>query len=169
MASRKRGRRRVAAIATTLSVMGVLVVQAVLASSASAASDPTVSISLTSPNGGVPDGTNDWFVTGPVDGTVTAHSDAANIASIECGTVSLSNVQNLGTPDASGDFSIGSDGDVTVTCTATDDADPANTSDPASQEVKLDTAAPTVSRDAPGDSCTVNGSNGWCRGSKDAR
>jgi hypothetical protein len=117
---------------------------------------PTVSVALSSPNGGTPDGTNGWFKTGPVTGMVTANDTAtgnSNIASITCTAalngagpqpLPLSTLTGVGTsPTASGGFSISAQGTTVIACTATDAAN--NTSTPATtRAVMLDSVAPTA-------------------------
>ncbi len=109
------------------------------------ATPPAVTVKLTSPNSGTPDGQNGWFVTGPVQGTVTAddtQSGGSNVTSIDCGALALS-TSGLGTPTAAGNFSISSDGVTHITCTATDSA--GNKSSAVNQDVQLDTVKPTLS------------------------
>ncbi len=109
--------------------------------------NPTVSIVVDSPNSGVPDGANGWFKTGPVTGTVTAGhagTSSANITSIDCSGVSLSNLTGVGTsPTASGSFSVSTEGTTDISCTATDTAN--LTSGPQTLTVKLDTQKPGIS------------------------
>src|SRR5207244_411542 len=112
-------------------------------------SAPSISIALSSPNGGTPDGQSGWFVHGPVSGTVSA-TDSGSVASIDCGSVSL-NTSGLGTSSASGTFSIADEGVTHLSCTATDGF--GNTSVPATKDVQLDTHAPDVARNASTDSC----------------
>ena len=91
---------------------------------------PAVTIALDAPNGGTPDGQNGWFVSGPVTGSVTADDTAtgnSDIASLSCGSLALTE-SGIGTPTASGAFSIASDGDTHVSCTASDSV--GNTSAP---------------------------------------
>jgi hypothetical protein len=132
------------------------------------AEPPVVTVNLTAPNGGKPDGKTGWFVSGPVTGTVSADdttTGGSSISSIDCGPVSLQTA-GIGTPTASGAFSIAVDGVTDISCTATDSA--GNQSSPVTLEVKLDTQAPVVSRNAPDDDCSSPGSNGWCRGTQKA-
>jgi hypothetical protein len=129
---------------------------------------PLVTISLSSPHRGVPDGQGGWFVSGPMAGTVSADDTAtggSNISSIDCGSLVLT-MSGLGTPSASGTFSIAAEGVMHISCTATDSA--ANTSAPVTQDVMLDTQAPSVSLNPAVDSCSLPGSNGWCRGTQTA-
>jgi hypothetical protein len=117
---------------------------------------PTVSVALSSPNAGAPDGTNGWFKTGPVTGMVTANDTTtgnSNIASIACTAalngasaqpLTLSAPTGVGTsPTASGGFSISAQGSAVIACTATDVAN--NTSTPVTTlTVMLDSVAPMV-------------------------
>jgi hypothetical protein len=132
------------------------------------AEPPLVSIMLTGPNGGLPGGKKGWFVSGPVTGTVSADDETtggSTISTIDCGPLSLQ-TSGLGTPTASATFSIGVDGIADISCTGTDSA--GNTSAPVSLEVKLDTHAPVVGRNAAGDACSQPGNAGWCRGTQTA-
>jgi hypothetical protein len=93
---------------------------------------------------GVPDGQNGWFVTGPINGTVSADDSASggsNIASIDCGALALS-TSGIGTPHATGSFSIAAQGVTHISCTASDSA--GNTSAAATKDVKLDSFAPSL-------------------------
>jgi hypothetical protein len=115
-----------------------------LVTSAADTTPPAVTIKLTSPNNGTPDGQNGWFVTGPVKGTVTAddtNSGGSNISKLDCGSLTL-NTSGLGTPTASGTFSIATDGITHLSCTATDSG--GNTSSPVTKDVELDTAKPSL-------------------------
>ncbi|MFZ0324799.1 MAG: hypothetical protein WAN48_11800, partial [Actinomycetes bacterium] len=131
---------------------------------------PTVTVTLSGPNGGVPDGTNGWFKTGPVTGTVTADDTAgggSTISSIDCTTslnggaaspLSLSNESGIGTSaTASGDFTVSGQGTTTLSCTAIDAQ--ANTTSPAATgTVKLDTAGPTLAPTVSPSSVVIGGS-----------
>jgi len=100
-------------------------------------------------DGGTPDGKNGWFVTGPVKGTVSAddtNTGGSNVSSIDCGSLTLTTT-GLGTPTASGSFSIAADGVTHISCTATDSA--GNTSGAATQGVDLDTTKPAVAITTP--------------------
>ena len=66
-----------------------------------------------------PDGNNGWFKTSPVDGTVQAY-DLANVASITCTGASLSGLSGIGTPSATANLVVSSEGTHEVVCTATD-------------------------------------------------
>ena len=105
---------------------------------------PLVSILLTSPNAGIPDGLQGWFRSAPVLGTVLASdvtTGGSAISSLNCGPVPLTTI-GLGTPTASGAFSIFNNGATDVSCTATDAA--GNTSQPVLVSIKLDATAPTL-------------------------
>jgi Tol biopolymer transport system component len=109
-----------------------------------AAAAPSVTIALTAPNGGTPNGQNGWFVTAPVTGTVTAdatNTGGGNITSLDCGSLALT-VSGLGTPTATGTFSIASDGVTHISCTAADSG--GSTSRAVTKDVKLDTVKPTL-------------------------
>ena len=122
------------------------------------AAAPSVTIVLTSPNQGGPDGDNGWFKNGPVTGTVTADDSTtggSTISSVICTSVlndgtpselSLTNTVGIGTSTtASGEFSVSSQGTTTVSCTATDAA--SNTTAVAVEKViKLDTVPPTIGK-----------------------
>ena len=112
---------------------------------------PTVTINFTSPNGGSPDGTNGWFKTGPVTGTVDADDTATGgsaITNISCtDTTDGTGGITLGALNASGStgsrtISVSGDGTHNISCTAKDAAD--LTSDPATATVKIDTTPPSI-------------------------
>ena len=105
---------------------------------------PAVAVALSAPNGGTPDGQNGWFVSGPVKGTVSADDSTTggrSITAIDCGSLTLT-TSGLGTPSASGTFSIATDGITHISCAATDSA--GNTSAAVAKDVKLDRGLPTV-------------------------
>jgi hypothetical protein len=120
---------------------------------------PMVGVSLSSPNGGTPDGTNGWFKTGPVTGTVSAddtNAGGSNIASISCTGGTLTDPQGIGTAVlASYSFTLTADGVHEISCTATDAA--GNTSAAAILEVKIDTTAPTLSPTVDRNPVLLNG------------
>jgi Tol biopolymer transport system component len=124
---------------------------------------PVVAITLSGPNGGVPDGHNGWFVTGPVTGRATADDSTTGgsaVTSLDCGSLALT-TSGVGTPSASGSFSIPTDGVTHISCTASDSR--GNTSAPVLTNVNLDTAAPSLARIPAADSCSSPGDAGWCR------
>jgi hypothetical protein len=108
------------------------------------------SVKITLPD---PDGANGWFVSGPVAGSVSVNDTATGgsaITSIDCTSavngasahlLSLKET-GIGTPTASGDFSVSDQGVTTISCTATDAA--SNTSGAQTATVNLDTVAPIV-------------------------
>ena len=58
---------------------------------------PGVTITLSSPHAGTPDGQNGWFVSGPVKGTVSANDSTtggSSITAIDCGPLTLSHVRS---------------------------------------------------------------------------
>jgi hypothetical protein len=129
---------------------------------------PVVTVTITGPNGGTPDGKKGWFVSGPVTGSVSADdttTGGSTISTIDCGPLSLQTA-GLGTPTATATFAVGADGITGISCTAADSA--GNTSVPVTVEVKLDTHAPVVARNAAADECSQPGSAGWCRGTQTA-
>ncbi len=106
---------------------------------------PSISITLDAPNAGTPDGQNGWFVSAPVQGTVSAtdvSTGLSAVVSIGCGSLALDK-SGIGTPSASGAFSILTDGIAHISCVATDAG--GNSTSPVTAEVKLDATAPTVS------------------------
>jgi hypothetical protein len=113
------------------------------------AAPPMVTIALTAPNGGTPNGQNGWFVTGPVTGTVTADASnpgGGNVSSLDCGALAL-NTSGVGTPIATGTFSIAAEGLTHISCTAAGST--GDRSSAVSQDVKLDTTKPAVSITTP--------------------
>jgi hypothetical protein len=129
---------------------------------------PAVTIALDAPNGGTPDGQNGWFVSGPVTGSVTADDTAtgnSDIASLSCDPLALTE-SGIGTPTASGTFSIASDGVTHVSCTASDSV--GNTSAPVNTDTKLDAHEPAVSLNPAADSCSSPIVDGWCPGTQTA-
>jgi alpha-tubulin suppressor-like RCC1 family protein len=106
---------------------------------------PLVTIVLTSPNGGVPDGQNGWFVHAPVTGTVTVNDSASggsNVSKASCTGVSLGAPSGNGTPTVSAPFSITAAGTYHISCTGTDAA--GNTSAPVTKDLSLDATPPRV-------------------------
>ncbi len=132
---------------------------------------PTVTLAITGPNGGTPDGHAGWFVTGPVLGSVTADDSSTGgsiITSLSCTGVSLGSTSGVdAAATASGTFSISADGVTQVSCTATDAA--GNTSAPAATTVQLDVNAPAVTWTPDADVCATPSSQpGWCLGQQTA-
>jgi hypothetical protein len=108
------------------------------------AAPPSVTIALSAPNGGVPDGAGEWFISGPVSGSVTADETGAGgsaIVSISCGPITL-NTSGLGTTTAAGTFAISIEGTTQISCTGTDSA--GNTSAAVVKTVMLDTHPPAL-------------------------
>ena len=106
---------------------------------------PTVTITLTGPNGGVPDGQHGWFVHAPVTGTVTVDDTASgnsNVGTPTCADATVGTVTGAGTSHLTANLSITGDRVHHVSCTATDAA--GNTSDPATMDVSIDTTKPVV-------------------------
>jgi hypothetical protein len=121
---------------------------------------PRVTIALTGPNGGTPDGANGWFVHAPVTGTVTADNTTtgnSTVSAITCSAsangagaaaLALSNLTGVGTSAiASGEFSLLTQGTTVISCTATDAAN--NTSAPTTTTVNIDTVPPVVTCQSP--------------------
>jgi hypothetical protein len=89
---------------------------------------------------GAPDGLNGWFVTSPVSGSVSASDATSGLALVTCSAnAGLTNLTGVPGNSATGDLSVSSDGENTVSCTATDDA---GNSESDSETVKIDTIAP---------------------------
>jgi hypothetical protein len=129
---------------------------------------PVVTITLSAPNGGIPDGQGGWFVSGPVEGSVVADDTGTGdsvITSLDCGSLGIT-ISGLGTPTASGTFSISAEGITHISCIASDSA--GNVSGPVTLDVMLDSHAPEVSLHPASDSCSQPGSNDWCRGTETA-
>ena len=106
---------------------------------------PTVTLSITGPNGGTPDGQHGWFVHGPVTGTVTADDTASggsNVDTPTCADATVGTVTGAGTPHVSAAISITGDGVHHVSCTDTDSF--GNVSTAATATVSLDTTKPVV-------------------------
>jgi hypothetical protein len=101
---------------------------------------PTVNISF--PEN---DGQNDWFISKPVVGTVSAN-DPSNVADIICSGATVSNKTDLGTNSASATLTVSAEGIHNVTCTAKDGANNSGAASGSSNTgtVKIDTIAPTV-------------------------
>lgn len=111
---------------------------------------PTVTIVLTGPNGGTPNGSNGWFVTGPIVAAVTADDTARGgspVNAMTCGTDKLHSIVGMGTSNASGELKLFGNGVLTISCTATDAE--GNTSAPVSKQVKADKNAPSLTVGAP--------------------
>jgi Galactose oxidase, central domain len=113
-----------------------------------------------------PGGSNDWHVTAPVSGSVSA-TDPSNVASISCTDtlpgLSLGVLVDGGTGTASRTLSVTGEGKHEISCQATDGAGngpgaaTGSTSMPV--EVKIDTVAPTLSLAFTPNS--ADGDNGW--------
>ncbi|HST25471.1 MAG TPA: hypothetical protein VLJ76_05740, partial [Gaiellaceae bacterium] len=128
---------------------------------------PAVTVSFT------PDGSNGWFKTSPAAGTVTADDTSngnSNVTDIQCTGASVGTITGVGTPTASAPITVSSQGTTNVNCTATDSAtnNGAGPGSSASASVKLDSVAPSVTRNASADNCATPGNSGWCKGSQTA-
>jgi alpha-tubulin suppressor-like RCC1 family protein len=111
---------------------------------------PTVTVVITGPNGGTPDGNNGWFVTGPIKALVTADDTARGgspITAMSCGADQLKSMMGIGTSTASGELTIFGDGVHAISCTGTDAE--GNTSAPVSKQAKADKNGPTLTVGAP--------------------
>ena len=115
---------------------------------------PVVTVSFPGPNG-----SNGWFKTSPVTGSVSA-TDPSNVASISCSGAALSLVTGTGTPTASGTLTVSAEGTSSVICTATDGAgNPgADTGSVNTATIMIDTQAPTG---VAGAANRVPDHNGW--------
>jgi hypothetical protein len=125
---------------------------------------PAVTVSFPQPTG-----SNGWFSSSPVTGTVTA-TDRANVTNMSCTGATLSNQTGAGTSTMTGILTISVDGAWQVTCTATDGAGNRGAA-PGSTDtatIKLDSIPPTVTWNAAADSCSLPGTNGWCRSTQTA-
>jgi alpha-tubulin suppressor-like RCC1 family protein len=119
---------------------------------------PTVTLAITGPHGGVPDGLNGWFVHGPVTGTVTADDTASGNSNVDtptCTGATVGTVTGGGTPHVSAPISITGDGVHHVSCTDTDSF--GNLSSAATADVSLDTTPPVVKVKALPKSVFLNG------------
>ena len=127
---------------------------------------PTVTVSF-----GASDGSNGWFKTSPVVGSISADETASGgsaVTAISCARASVGPITGLGTPNASAALSVSAEGLNNVSCTATDAA--GNTgAGPGSSDtatIKIDTVAPGVSPNGAANSCSLPGNSGWCRGTQ---
>jgi hypothetical protein len=98
--------------------------------------------------------TSGYFTTSPVEISVTA-ADVSTVSALGC-TDSLSSITPLelvgiGTPVASGRFSVSGDGTHNLTCTATD---PVGNTVIETGTVRIDTAPPTITITSPADQAT---------------
>ena len=119
---------------------------------------PTVTIAITGPNSGTPDGSAGWFVSGPITGTVSADDTARGgsaVTAMSCGSEKLRSPQGLGTSTASAGLRISLDGVHNISCTATDSE--GNTSTAVVKQVKIDKNAPALIVGAP-DNVYLHGS-----------
>jgi alpha-tubulin suppressor-like RCC1 family protein len=106
---------------------------------------PQLTVSFTAPNGGVPNGQNGWFVTGPVKGKAVADdagNGGSNISTLSCSGLALKNLTGIGTPHASGTFQVKPESVKHLVCTATDSA--TNPSLAKTLDVMLDKTPPTA-------------------------
>ena len=104
----------------------------------------------------VPTGTNGWFNTSPVIGSVQA-TDSAKVTAIDCtdlaGGLQPGPLTNGGTNAATRSLTVSGEGIHSISCTATDGASntgagPGSTN---SIEIKIDTVKPTISADPTSD------------------
>lgn len=121
---------------------------------------PAVQLSLPSPVAG----NNGWFNSNdvlPVVGTVTA-SDSSNVASIQCSGATVSNASGYGTNTASADVTVSGNGTHSVSCTATDGANPSNTGAASGSNntatVKIDATPPALGHSSL---TPASNGNGW--------
>jgi alpha-tubulin suppressor-like RCC1 family protein len=106
---------------------------------------PIVTIVLTNPNGGVPDGQNGWFVHAPVTGTVTVNDSTtggSHATKATCTGVALGAASGTGTSVVSAPFTINAAGTYHLSCTGADQY--GNTSGAVTKDVSLDATPPTV-------------------------
>ncbi len=106
---------------------------------------PIVTIVVSGPNGGVPDGLNGWFVHAPVTGTVTVNdstSGGSTVTKATCSGVTLGAPTGNGTPVVSAPFTINTAGVHSLSCTGADEY--GNTSNAVTKDVSLDATPPTV-------------------------
>jgi uncharacterized cupredoxin-like copper-binding protein len=125
---------------------------------------PTVSLNFT------PDGQNGWFKTSPATGTITTidSGSGTNPMWATCsdtfgGTTNA--VQVAPTRDTSSTLSLTGDGTHNLSCDVPDGLDNTTTK---TATVKIDSTAPVFTLDPTKDSCSLPGSNGWCRGTQTA-
>ncbi len=119
---------------------------------------PTVTIVITGPNSGTPDGSAGWFVSGPITGTVSADDTSRGgsaVTAISCGSQKLRSLQGLGTSTASAGLRISKNGVLNISCTATDSE--GNTSSAVVKQLKIDKKAPALIVGAP-DNVYLHGS-----------
>jgi hypothetical protein len=102
---------------------------------------PDVSAPVVTLSFPAPDGSGGYFVTSPVEVTVSAE-DASDVDSIECFD------NGIATPVSDGVFSVSDEGTHDLSCTATDSAGNSGTG---SGIVKIDTVAPEITITAPAD------------------
>ncbi len=110
------------------------------------------------------DGLGGYFVTKPVTVGVSATDATSNVSSFACtvdgSPVSVGNLTNIGTPAASGTFSVNTDGTHPISCTAADSAGNSGAAAESSNTgtVKIDTVAPTATIDSgPTGTVTTSG------------
>ncbi len=108
---------------------------------------PTISISHT------PDGANGWNVTDPVAEMIDASDATSGIDSVDC-TDDASGIGSVAGTEPTYSAGVGGDGVHNLSCTATDAA--GNVSGADTDQVKIDTVAPTISI-----SHIPDGANGW--------
>ena len=129
---------------------------------------PQVTVSFSPPNG-----SNGWFTTSPLTGSVTA-TDGSRVTAISCtdggGGLTQGALVDGGTTSASRTLTVTGDGIHSISCSATDGAN--NTGAAAGSAntamLKIDTTSPTVVRNLIADNCSLLGNAGWCRGTQTA-
>jgi hypothetical protein len=134
-----------AALGLAVTFVAVSSADATVRLRAADSSSPSVSASLTAPNGGVPDGQNGWFVSEIITGQVSASdvdSGGSVIESLSCAdsvdggapqTLALTDVTGVGSDDvATAAFSLefGTYGHNSIVCSATDGTGGVGTSTP---------------------------------------
>ena len=113
------------------------------------ATPPLVNVSFPPPNG-----QNDWFLTAPVVGSITADdtpTGGSNITAITCTGATMGLITGLGTPSASASLSVSAEDASNITCTATDSAGNSGATPGSSNiaTVKIDSQAPSISIASP--------------------
>ena len=97
-----------------------------------------------------PDGNNGWYKTNvTLTWTVTENESPSSLVKTGCVDQSITGDQQ----------------EQTYSCSATSDGGSAG---PVEVKIKRDATAPSITRDASADTCSLPGDNGWCRGSQTA-
>ncbi len=105
---------------------------------------PVVNVSFPTPNG-----SNGWFVTSPVVGSVTADdatTGGSTITGITCTGATVGLITGLVTPSASAPVAVSSEGAHNISCTATDSAgnNGAASGSSSTATVQIDSVAPSI-------------------------